>query len=186
MTAKVAPPLPYEPPQMVYTYLGSYVLTAPFEVAVLGRTFVVPAGTRTDLATVPRLFWTVIPPTGAYEAAAVLHDWLVTKGIELGLVTSREADRIFREMMRVAGVGVPLRWCMWAAVRAAAPLSRHRRPSGIVRDLPAVGSIGAVVLAAVYGLAWLVDRSVHNEPGLLAVVLAALVALRSARRRMVA
>lgn len=36
----------------------------------------VPAWFSTDLASVPRLFWNILPPFGAYEEAAVIHDWL--------------------------------------------------------------------------------------------------------------
>ena len=92
-----AAPLPYAPPQMDYTLLGSYVLSADFTVTLGGRSWTVPAGYRTDLATVPRIFWWAIPPTGAYEIAAVLHDWMITDGIAAGLVNSREADAVFRD-----------------------------------------------------------------------------------------
>lgn len=36
----------------------------------------VPIGYLTDGASVPRVFWSLIPPWGAYGQAAVLHDWL--------------------------------------------------------------------------------------------------------------
>lgn len=143
-----APPLPYAPPQMHYAFLGNYALDEDFTVTLDGRTWTVPAGYRTDLASVPRIFWALIPPTGAYEIAAVLHDWMCSDGIAAGLVTSREADAVFRRLMAMAGVGPVRRWCMWAAVRLAAPWSAKRRPSGIFRDLPAVAAI-AVALAVV-------------------------------------
>lgn len=38
--------------------------------------FTIPAGFRTDLASVPRVFWSVLPPFGDYAPAAVLHDAL--------------------------------------------------------------------------------------------------------------
>lgn len=164
---RAAIPLPYAPPQMNYTLLGSYVLSADFTVSLGGRSWTVPAGYRTDLATVPRIFWWAIPPTGAYEIAAVLHDWMITDGIAAGLVTSREADAAFRELMRLAGVGVVTRWCMWAAVRTAAPLSRHRRPSGFWLDAPGVLAITAAVLTvARYVLLW-ADRAAHSLAALL-------------------
>jgi len=156
-----AAPLPYAPPQMDYTLLGSYVLSADFTVTLGGRSWTVPAGYRTDLATVPRIFWWAIPPTGAYEIAAVLHDWMITDGIAAGLVNSREADAVFRELMRLAGVGVVTRWCMWAAVRLAAPFSRGRRPAQLWRDAPAVLAITAAVLATTGASVWALDRLAH-------------------------
>jgi hypothetical protein len=61
-----------------------------------------PAGFRTDLATVPRVVTWLIPRFGVYTLAAILHDWLCTEGIRSGAVTSREADGIFRRVMREA------------------------------------------------------------------------------------
>lgn len=42
-----------------------------------GDTFIVPAGFRTDFATVPRVLRSVVESYGAYTRAAVLHDWLL-------------------------------------------------------------------------------------------------------------
>ena len=39
---------------------------------------IVPKGFRTDLASVPRPFWSIIPPMGRYSQAAVIHDYLCT------------------------------------------------------------------------------------------------------------
>lgn len=36
----------------------------------------VPAGFVTDLATIPRIFWTLLPPDGKYAKAAIIHDYL--------------------------------------------------------------------------------------------------------------
>ncbi|MFV2733470.1 DUF1353 domain-containing protein, partial [Escherichia coli] len=36
----------------------------------------VPAGYVTDLASVPRILWSVFPPHGRYAKAAIIHDWL--------------------------------------------------------------------------------------------------------------
>lgn len=158
---KTAPPLPYEPPQLRYTYLGKYVLTEDFVVMVGGRQFIVPVGAVTDLASTPRFLWILLPPTDIYEAAAVAHDWWCSDGISRGELTSREADAFFRDMVGEAGVGRVKRWCMWAGVRIAAPFSSKRRPSGFIKDAPAVLGIGAltgtVTVVAVYG----VDRLFH-------------------------
>ena len=108
-------------------------------------TFVVPAGFRTDFATVPRLVVWLIPRFGRYTLAAVLHDWLVTDGIGSGAVTSRDADGIFRRVMRELGVPVVRRWLMWVGVRWGALTTPVRR-AGWERSAPGVLAIS--VLAA--------------------------------------
>lgn len=100
----------------------------------------VPPEFATDFASVPRPFWAIISPWGRHGRAAIVHDFLY----QLGGVTDvaaqamrrpskREADRIFRQAMRVlddvilgrsrfAGARIWLagwrRWTMWAAVAA--------------------------------------------------------------------
>ncbi|MCV2491806.1 DUF1353 domain-containing protein [Geodermatophilus sp. YIM 151500] len=113
----------------------------------LGRRdrFVVPAGLLTDFATVPRVVIWLIPQFGRYTMAAVLHDWLVTEGLRSGVVTSRQADGIFRRVMREQGVPVVRRWLMWAGVRLGA-LTQPRRRVGWVASAP--GVIVISVLAA--------------------------------------
>jgi len=108
----------------------------------------VPPEFRTDFASVPRPFWTLISPWGRHGRAAIVHDFLY----QLGGVTDvaaqsmrrprkSEADRIFRKAMAVldevilgrsafwsrfprwvvqARIGVAgiRRWTMWAAVAA--------------------------------------------------------------------
>ena len=75
--------------------------------------FLVPRTFTTDFASVPRMFWSIIPPTGDYTKAAVIHDWLyVSKE-----VSRKDADGIFERIMREAGVNKIKRSVMWAAVR---------------------------------------------------------------------
>jgi hypothetical protein len=107
--------------------------------------FVVPAGFHTDFATVPRVVTWLVPRFGAYTLAAILHDWLVTAGIRSGVVSAREADGIFRRVMRESGVPVLRRWLMWAGVRWGA-LTDERRRAGWLASAPGVLAIS--VLAA--------------------------------------
>jgi hypothetical protein len=80
-------------------------------------TFVVPAGFRTDFASVPRVVVWLIPSFGRYTPAAVLHDWLVTTGLDTGAVSSRDADGLFRRVLRELEVPPVRRWLMWCGVR---------------------------------------------------------------------
>lgn len=89
----------------------------------------VPAGFVTDLTSVPRFAWTLLPPDGPWTKAAVIHDFLyatqgtgVWKGHPSGnarpaAYTRAEADGILREAMADRGVDVTRRNIIWAAVR---------------------------------------------------------------------
>lgn len=85
--------------------------------------FKIPAGFCTDLASVPRLFWSILPPWGRYAKAAVLHDWLyvvqppIQRGFGYRTISRKEADGIFLQAMRKAGVDFVTRWTMYHAVR---------------------------------------------------------------------
>jgi hypothetical protein len=73
----------------------------------------VPQGFVTDLASVPSLFWSFIPPQGRYAPAAILHDWLYWQQ-----PTTREvADQVFLVVMEEMEVPVAKRRAMWASVR---------------------------------------------------------------------
>jgi hypothetical protein len=86
-----------------------------YEHPLVGR-IVVPAGFLTDFASIPRVFWRLLPPVGRYGKAAVVHDYLYRTGCH---PCSRPlADRVFLDAMRDLGVSWPVRRVMWAAVRA--------------------------------------------------------------------
>lgn len=75
----------------------------------------VPAGFTTDFASIPRLFWRVLPPTGRYGKAAVIHDYIYrTPGVNL---TRAQADGIFRDAMQDLGVSAFTRNLMFRGVR---------------------------------------------------------------------
>lgn len=72
----------------------------------------VPANYLTDGASVPRIFWNLLPPQGAYGQAAVLHDWLcehltIMKNGQPTSITRKEADVAFKDAC--IALGVP-RW----------------------------------------------------------------------------
>lgn len=92
-----------------------------------GGRFVAPAGFQTDLASIPRLVWTIFPKVGLQDKAAVIHD----AGYANALTTYHEdrfqrqriftvkrvADDLFNEGMQAAGVNCVSRWCMYQAVK---------------------------------------------------------------------
>jgi hypothetical protein len=85
----------------------------------------VPAGEETDFASIPRVFWRVLPPTGVYGKAAVIHDHLYKTGAR----PKHEADLIFLEAMDVLGTPSPVRHTMYWAVKmfGFAAWNKHRK-----------------------------------------------------------
>lgn len=82
----------------------------------------VPAGFRTDFASIPRLLWPILPPYGKYGNAAVLHDFLYVNGGQIARsfslrFTRKECDAIFLKAMEDVGVGRAVRIGFWLAVR---------------------------------------------------------------------
>lgn len=72
----------------------------------------VPEGFITDFASVPRVFWSVLPPDGKYSQAAVVHDRLYVTHER----SKPESDYIFYEAMKDSGVPKWTRelmyWCV--------------------------------------------------------------------------
>ena len=73
----------------------------------------VPIGFRTDMASVPKLFWNIVSRWGVHAAAAVSHDWMY----ENQHMNRKVADKMFLTAMKEDGVGFFKRWAMYSAVR---------------------------------------------------------------------
>ena len=73
----------------------------------------VPADYVTDLASVPRVLWSIFPPHGRYAKAAIVHDYLYSNA----LGTKQWADSVFLEAMTVLNVPRWRRTVMYLAVR---------------------------------------------------------------------
>jgi hypothetical protein len=84
-----------------------------------GRVFVLSEMFETDLASIPRIFWTIpgFSPLDWVEAA-ILHDWLWEvrkgKGLVVGFFTS---NRLLREAIVSLGQSRP-RWRAWTRIQA--------------------------------------------------------------------
>ena len=90
----------------------------------------IPDGFLTDFASIPRGLWNVLPPTGLYGKAAVVHDWLYkTRKATTHLVDRAEADAVLLESMEVLGVGRFTRLAIYAGVRLGgwAAWNTHRK-----------------------------------------------------------
>jgi len=85
-----------------------------------GVVLTVPAGFKSDLATIPAFLQWVIPPDGSLWAlAAILHDWAMKqtrlKKPEIEL-TVAEADSLLYDGIRDLGGSLFTAWVFWLAV----------------------------------------------------------------------
>lgn len=116
-----------------------------------GQHVVVPPETsgRTDLASVPSLFWWLIASYGNHTRASLLHDALYVDAGEPP-VPRRTADRLFLTALREPGPqkgGAFRHWLMWAAVSAFGTM---RRGLGLVFGLHLI----AVWALTIWGIVW--------------------------------
>lgn len=123
---------------------NQWVLDRPLTYRGQRDRFVIPAGFRTDFATIPRLLTWLVGRTGQHTLAVVLHDWLVTTGVDSGAVSHRDADGLLRRVLRETGTPFVRRWLMWAGVRYGALFGGRR--DDWIRDAALVALI--TVLAA--------------------------------------
>jgi hypothetical protein len=111
--------------QLKLNFLDGGLDERPFELAESfgywhynsGRIVTVPAGYRTDFASIPRFLWRILSPIGKHGKAAVIHDYLC----DTKTVSFIEAATIFRDAMRDLGVGKIKRNAMYLAVRLFGP-----------------------------------------------------------------
>jgi hypothetical protein len=94
-----------------------YFLTRPIAWSPnLGQTYnrvEVPPGFVTDFASVPRAFWSFLPPDGEYAYAAILHDYLYWTQNR----PREEADDILKFAMEDLRVGSITTGAIYSAVR---------------------------------------------------------------------
>lgn len=101
----------------------TWVVCAPlrYQSDLLNGVVVVETGTDTDLASIPRLLWRILPSSGKYNPAAVIHDagyrgTLRTEdGQRINLI-KRLCDRVFLEAMLSCGVNGWIARQMYRAV----------------------------------------------------------------------
>ena len=120
---------------------GKYwVLTEPleYEQPRTHQRFVVPRGFVTDLASVPRLFWTAFPPCGKYTPAAVVHDYLYW--VQSPICDRECADKVLLVAMEESNVDELSRTAIFSAVRAGGQSAWDKnaedKRSGRIRFVP--------------------------------------------------
>lgn len=96
-----------------------------------GELLKVPAGTITDYASIPRVFWNLkgFSPTGDAKFPAILHDYLYSlRGSAPYFKTRREADDLLLEAMQLVGVIWRRRQTIYWAVRIFGGLHSMGQP----------------------------------------------------------
>ena len=94
--------------------LSQFRLTETFWVRWNKHNIEIEKGFLTDLASIPRVFRSLIPQIGHHLQPAVVHDWLY--GRHEGL-TRLEADQMLLDGMRAMGVSWARRKVIYRAVR---------------------------------------------------------------------
>ena len=144
----------------------TWELTADLVYEGRDQTFTVPATTQTDFASVPRFFTWLIPRSGRYTPAAVLHDYLYDQ-VDAEMLSRCDADGIFRRAMRELGVALLRRWAMWAAVRVThgafqcGPQQSSYMLLALILSLPLILIGGAVMVTMLFAV-WLVEVVVYG------------------------
>jgi hypothetical protein len=125
--------------------------TGPLTTPADGHAISVPPGFITDLASIPRWAWIILPPDGPWVKAAIIHDYLYeTSGsgiwnsrlssiTPVRAFTRAEADAVLREAMQNRGVGPIRRTIIYLAVRVGGwagwgPSKKRRADDGAVAE----------------------------------------------------
>jgi hypothetical protein len=112
--------MPAAPPinMTIHNSGKSFTLLEPLCYAGAIGTITVPAGYVTDCASVPRAIWSIIPPLGRYQYAAIIHDWLYdTHHADIHALSRAACDKLFLDIMQATDVGWRTRSVMYYAVR---------------------------------------------------------------------
>lgn len=91
---------------------------------------VVPKGFITDFASTPTFLYSIFPPVGIYNKAAIMHDYLYDKYCAYQNISRRKADLFFLQAMKVLKVPLVKRLLMYIAVRIGG-YNRFRKKSYI-------------------------------------------------------
>lgn len=84
--------------------------------ALTNKTYTIPKGYFTDLATVPKVFQWVLPPDGEYKWECCLHD-MFYDSVAQGKMDRKLADNIFNEAMKVGKITKWKMLLIYGAVR---------------------------------------------------------------------
>lgn len=93
---------------------------------------VVPANFVHDSTSTPRLFWGIVPRSGQYTRAAIIHDYLYWSQV----CTRQQADNLMMVAMKESGVDWGTRTAIYAAVDTAGGRAWDENAEEKKRGLP--------------------------------------------------
>lgn len=108
--------------QRLHDGSGEFRLVAPLVFHHGGVVYTVPTNFHTDLASIPRVLWSIFPPHGLYLSAAVLHDYFC----ERGWISRLGGDKLFYVAMKASNVPTWKALCIYSAVRSYAVVRKIR------------------------------------------------------------
>ena len=115
-----------------------YYTTEPFTYHIdeypSNKIVTVPVGFLTDGASIPRALWFWASPIGRHAQAAILHDYLceyltIQEDGHPVSITRKEADKIFKESLKILGVSNARANMMYGGVSAYRKVKRISKPS---------------------------------------------------------
>lgn len=77
------------------------------------KPYVIPKGFITDFASIPKIFWSILPPFGKYSLASIIHDHMY----RINYNNRKFADEEFLLQMKHNGVHYIIRNIMYLTVR---------------------------------------------------------------------
>ena len=89
-----------------------------------GSSYTAPVGFLTDLASIPQLFWSVLPPFWRYAKAAVIHDYMLESGLDPTL-----CNHVLKEGMQSIGVNKVEIFLIYHTVKLHFWIKRHLQKS---------------------------------------------------------
>jgi hypothetical protein len=143
-----------------------------------GDTFIVPSGSLTDFASVPWWTQSILPRTGTWTKAAVMHDKMCDELNEIHRLrknpqfagirptfTSVDTDAIFRKNARDNGTDRVRSELLWMGVRLGA-LANPARRVGWLGTAPRVVGDVVLLLAFLYLITFFILWVAHGFPAI--------------------
>lgn len=144
-----------------------------------GDSFIVPAGSMTDFASVPWWTQSILPRTGTWTKAAVMHDKMceelnyiyeLNKRYNVTVIltptfSSIDTDAIFRKNAREGGTDPIRSELLWLGVRLGALRNSARREGWRKTALRVIADLVGVI-AFIYLIAFFILWVAHGFPAI--------------------
>lgn len=76
-----------------------------------GEIIIIPEGYETDLSSVPKIFWSFLPPIGDFDLASIIHDYLYTERNKHSMIQIQADAELYKWSNKLNGIkGVHSKW----------------------------------------------------------------------------